>query len=248
MAIASQLPTDHNITIVAKHLPGDPEDLDFASNWAGACWVGVPDSSPHDRKLQLDSYAGLWKVASEHPDSGLRISDVTEIMEHGSPDSIWFQSKIPGFRFLTQRELPAAATWGMTYKSVIISPPVFLKWMRARLEARGVEFKRMMIRGLDDLKGLGHHVLVNASGASSKHLLGVSDSTLVHCRLQSIVMEKKWDQGFIYRGRDGYYFNIFGRPDGTCYVGGFKDYSDDDRTVYDSQRQTASLLPRNGCL
>ncbi|RSL75632.1 hypothetical protein CEP51_010691 [Fusarium floridanum] len=238
MTIASQLPIDYKITIVGKHLPGDPDDFNFASNWAGACWVGVPDSSPRDQKLQLDSYAGLWKIASKHPDSGLRISQVTEIMEAGSPETIWFKSKIRGFRFLNPDELPPRATWGMTYKSIIISPPVFLKWMRARLEARGVEFKRMSFENLDDLKSLGHDILVNASGASSKDLPGVADKTLIPCRLQSIVMEKDWDQGFIYRGRDGYYFNIFGRPDGTCYVGGFKDFGIDDRTVYDEQRQT----------
>ncbi|KAJ3529640.1 hypothetical protein NM208_g9670 [Fusarium decemcellulare] len=242
MTIASQLPTDYKITIVGRHLPGDPDDFDFASPWAGACWVGVPDSSPRDQKLQLDSYAGLWKIASEHPDSGLRISEVTEIMEHGSPDAIWFRTRIPGFRFLSPHELPARATWGMTYKSIIISPPVFLRWMKARLEARGVSFKRMNIQNLDELKGFGHDILINASGASSKHLPGVADKTLIPCRLQSIVIEKKWDKGFIYRGRDGFYFNIFGRPDGTCYVGGFKDFGHDDRTIYDSQRQTVQFL------
>ncbi|KAH6873429.1 hypothetical protein B0T10DRAFT_588801 [Thelonectria olida] len=238
MTIASQLPTDCKITIVGKHLPCDPNDFDYASPWAGACWVGVPDSSPRDQKLQLDAYAGLWKFASEHPDAGLRISDVTEIMEYGSPDAIWFQSSIPGFRFLESDELPPAATWGMTYKSIIISPPVFLKWMRARLEARGVEFQRVDIQSLDDLKGRGHDILVNASGASSKQLGGVADKSLIPIRLQSIIVEKKYDQGFIYRGRDGYYFNIFGRPDGTCYLGGFKDFGAEDRAIYDYQRQT----------
>lgn len=112
--------------------------------------------------------------------------------------------------------------------------------MRARLEARGVEFKRMTVQSLDDLKGFGHDVLVNASGASSKQLPGVADKSLVPVRLQSIVMEKDWEKGFIYRGRDGYYFNMFGRPDGTCYVGGFKDVGVEDRTIYDHQRQTVS--------
>lgn len=112
MAIASQLPTDYKITIVGKHLPGGPQSFGFASHWAGACWVGVPDSSPRDQRMQLDAFAGLWKIASEHPDSGLRISDVTEIVEggtHGTPGAIWFASKIPGFRFLARHELPNSA-------------------------------------------------------------------------------------------------------------------------------------------
>ncbi|CAI6041285.1 unnamed protein product [Clonostachys chloroleuca] len=238
LTIASQLPADYKVTIVGKHFPDDPNDFDYASHWAGACWVGVPKSSAHDRKLQLDSYAGLWNIASEHDDAGLRISEVTEIMEFGSPDDIWFKSHIHGFRYLRPEELPEPATWGMTYKSIIISPPVFLKWLNTRLDARGVEFKRMIVQDLNDLKDLGHDILINASGASSKHLLGVADQTLIPCRLQSLVIQKDWDKGFIYRGKDGYYFNIFGRPDGTCYVGGFKDFGVDDRNVYDDQRQT----------
>lgn len=228
MAIASQLPTDYKITIVGKHLPGDPQTFEFASQWAGACWVGVPDSSPRDQRMQLDAFAGLWKIASEHPESGLRISDVTEVVEdgmHGTPDAMWFASKIPGFRFLARHELPDTAAWGMTYKSVIISPPVFIRWLRARLEARGVEFRRMSVESLEELKGIGHDVLVNAAGAGSRHLTDVSDATLIPFRMQSIVIEKQYDQGFIYRGRDGFYFNIFGRPDGTCCLGGIKDWA-----------------------
>lgn len=232
------MPADWKITIVGKHLPRDPADVDYASYWAGACWVGVPDSSPRDQKLQLDSYAGLWKTASEHPESGLRISKITEIMEYGSPGAIWFQHKIPGFRFLRHDELPERATWGMTYQSIIVSPPVFLEWLCSRLENRGVEFIRRSVESLSELKDLRHDVLINATGAGSKLLTDVSDSSLVPYRLQSIVTKKDWNEGFLYRGLDGFYFNVFGRPDGTCYVGGFKDLNVQDRTVYDNQRAT----------
>lgn len=242
MTIATQLPADWKITIVAKQHAGDPDDSDFASPWAGACWVGVPMSSPRDQKMQLDAYAGLWRLARERPDAGLRISDLTEIMEYGSPDAVWWQNKIPGFRFLSPSELPPQATWGMTYKSIIISPPVFLKWLKARLLTRGVEFQRRSVQSLDELKGMGHDIVINATGLGSKHLAGVSDNTLTPYRLQSIVMEKKWDKGFIYRGHDDYYFNIFGRPDDTCYVGGFKQLGLTDKTVYDDQKQTVSAF------
>ncbi|CAJ0550005.1 Ff.00g099350.m01.CDS01 [Fusarium sp. VM40] len=241
LTIASQLPIDHRITIIGKHLPDDPVDFDYASLWAGACWVGVPDSSSQDQKLQLDAYSGLYRTASEHPDSGLRISEVKEVIEqgvHASPDAIWWQNKVQGFRFLKPDELPERAAWGMAYSTIIISPQIFLKWLKTRLTARGVQFKRMTVQDLHELKHLGHDLLINASGASTRFLPSISEKTLVPVRLQSLVIEKEWDQGFIYRGSGGYYFNIFGRPDGTCYVGGFKDFGVEDRTIYDVQRQT----------
>ncbi|KFA53821.1 hypothetical protein S40293_01727 [Stachybotrys chartarum IBT 40293] len=152
MTIASQLPISYDITILGEHLPGYPLHKDYTSPWAGACWVGVPDSSPRDQKLQLESYATLWKPAGRFPDSGLRKTKMTEIFEYASPDTIWYSSKIHGFR-------------------IVISPPVFLAWMRSHLEARGVKFRRIRVSSLGELKEYGHDILVNASGANTKHLI-----------------------------------------------------------------------------
>ncbi|KFA73843.1 hypothetical protein S40288_09014 [Stachybotrys chartarum IBT 40288] len=203
MTIASQLPISYDITILGEHLPGDPLHKDYTSPWAGACWVGVPDSSPRDQKLQLESYATLWKLAGRFPDSGLRRTKMTEIFEYASPDTIWYSSKIHGFRWLN---------------NIVISPPVFLAWMRSHLEAHGVKFRRIRVSSLEELKEYGHDILVNASGANTKHLADVNEENLVPYKLQSILMKKDYDDCFIYRGNGGYYFNIFGRRDGTTYI------------------------------
>ncbi|KAJ0146657.1 ATP-dependent DNA helicase Q-like 3 [Fusarium oxysporum f. sp. albedinis] len=49
ITIASQLPTNYSITIVGKHFPGDAGDFEYASNWAGACRIEMPISSPKIR-------------------------------------------------------------------------------------------------------------------------------------------------------------------------------------------------------
>ena len=241
MAIASQLPLDYKVTIVGEHLPGDARNKDWASPWAGACWVGVQGSAPRDQKLQIESLVGLWKLAQENPDSGLRISKVTEIMEFGSKEEVWFQYKVPGFRFLEEKELPEPALFGIEYTSVVISPTIFLPWMRARLETRDVRFERIeRVNALSDLRARGHDILINASGASSKSLEDVKDTLLEPFRLQSIVVKSNFQEAFIYRGKNGYYFNIFGRPDGTAYIGGIKTLRSQDRDVHDEDRQTVS--------
>lgn len=217
MTIASQLPLDYKVTIVGEHLPGDAPNKDWASPWAGACWVGVQGSAPRDQKLQIESLVGLWKLAQQNPDSGLRISKVTEIMEFGTREDVWFQYKVPGFRFLEKKELPGQALFGIEYSSVVVSPTVFLPWLRARLETRGVKFERVeRINALSDLKSRHHDILINAAGASSKTLEDVQDASLEPFRLQSVVIKSNFDEAFIYRGRNDYYFNIFGRPDGTA--------------------------------
>ncbi|CAG9949205.1 unnamed protein product [Clonostachys rosea f. rosea IK726] len=238
LSIASQLPSTYQINILGQHLPGDPFDNDYTSQWAGACWVGVPMSSPRDQRLQLESFAVLWRLAKIHPESGLRRSKMTEIFEYGARDDIWYSSKIPGFRWLDTSELPATARFGMEYQTVCISPPVFLSWMRKRLEARGVQFHYSNVRSLAELRNFGHDVLINATGARTKDLKDVDEPNLVPYRLQSLVIKKDYDECYIYRGNRGYYFNMFGRPDGTTYIGGIKTLGVNDRTVYDQDRQT----------
>lgn len=242
MTIASQLPAHYSIRILGSFLPGDPLDKDWASPWAGACWVGQHVSSPEDQKLQLEALAVLWKLAEAYPDSGLRISKMTEILEYGSPDDIWYKSKVPKFRFLEKSEMPPNAKFGMTYNTICISPPVFLSWMRARLEARGVRFERTKVESLDELKGIKHDVLVNATGAQAMNLKDVADSDLVPYRLQSILVKMDYNECYIYRGNNGYYFNMFGRGDGTTYIGGVKLLGSEDRSVYEIERRAVSLL------
>ncbi|CAI6023230.1 unnamed protein product [Clonostachys chloroleuca] len=104
---------------------------------------------------------------------------------------------------------------------VCISPPVFLSWTRHRLEARGVQSHYSIVRSLAELRDFGNDVLINVTGARTKDLKDVDEPSLVP-----------------YRGNREYYFNMFGRPDGTTCVGGIKTLGVNDRTVYDQDGQT----------
>lgn len=82
-----------------------------------------------------------------------------EMMHYGSPDQIWYQDKVPGFRWLSKGGMPEVSNYGMTYETVVITPPVSLQWTRDRLEQRGVQFKRVYVGSLTELEGLGHGTL-----------------------------------------------------------------------------------------
>ena len=161
-----------------------------------------------------------------------------EIMEYGSPDDIWYAKLLPHYGLLKQDELPARAVFGVTYQTVVISPPVFLPWLRSRLEARGVHFQRAKVESLADLRHLKHHILINATGAQSRSLRDVADTSLVSYWLQSIIIKSNFHGAYIYRGRNGFYFNMFGRGDGTAYMGGIKVLGSATRDISKADRQT----------
>lgn len=246
MFIASQLPKNYDITIVGHILPGDPPTKEWASPWAGAIWVGVHDSSPEEIKMQFGGYAGLFKLALDHPESSVRHIKMTEIMDRGSKEDVWYAHKVPDFRFLECHELPAGALYGMTYTTMQITPPIFVPWMRKRLEAQGVRFVRSKVKSLAELKGMGHDILINASGRGPAFLEDVMDQGVQLTRHQTIIMDKEHNELYIRRGTNGYYSTCFPRSDGTIYSGGIMTCPDDNLTPSVEQRRRVSQS--NSCI
>ena len=240
LTIASLLPLDYEITIVGKHLPGDEPNKDWASPWAAAIWVGVHDSNERDQRMQLDAYNVLWRLAETNPESSVRKAEVTEIMDIGSPSQVWYQNKVHGFRFMSKSELPPKSLFGMKYMTLTITPDVFIEWMRARLEKRGVKFERLHVNSLSDLRGMGHDILINASGLGSATLEDVQDKDIMTTNLQSMLIKKPDYKDLFIRRGSNYYSTAFSRRNGDVYVGGGIAYGSSDRTAYDSTRQMVS--------
>lgn len=238
MGIASQLPKSANVTILGEFLPGDPMDQRYVSQWAGAIWLGVHSSTPREQEMQLNSFAELWRIAERHPESGVRQVEMTEIMDDGDPATVWYQGKVPGFRFLAPSELPRGAKFAMQFQTLVITPPTFLTWFREHLEQRGVRFQRTYVKSLRDLKGMGHDVLINATGFGAVKLLDVEESHITPIRQQNIRLRKDgYNRCYIRRGPNGYYSTAFARGDGTIYMGGIKTTGDSDLSSYEDQRK-----------
>ncbi|KAH7339235.1 hypothetical protein BKA66DRAFT_517461 [Pyrenochaeta sp. MPI-SDFR-AT-0127] len=237
LAKIQSLPQDYEVIIIGKVLPGD-DSQEWASPYAGACWVGVHDSTPYEQGVQLEGFTDLWKLAAVHPESSARRTTMTEIMDHGTKEQVWYAHKVPGFRFLAQGELPQGALYGMTYQTIVLNPHRFVVWMREHFEAKGVAFKRAVVRSLGELEGLGHDVLINATGQGARDLSDIRDADVVPARMQVILADvPDYDALYIHRGLNGYYSTAFVRGDGTVWVGGVLSYGKADRTVYADQRK-----------
>lgn len=73
MAVASMLSRSHDVTIVARDIPGDSDNQRWASPWAGACFLGLDGSTRAEQKMQRDSFAFLWSLAASNPESSVRV-------------------------------------------------------------------------------------------------------------------------------------------------------------------------------
>ncbi|KAI0188259.1 nucleotide-binding domain-containing protein [Astrocystis sublimbata] len=229
LSIAAILPKHYDITIISRNLPGDPDSQEWASPWAGAIWLGMADSSEADQKRQLDAFAYFWNIAARYPESSVKKTDIIDIMDHIPLEKVWYRDKLPGFRILTKDELPEGAPFGVAYTSWIVTPPVFLPWMRNRLEANGVKFKRVNVRALSDLKEMGHDILINATGVGARYLEDVKDMQMTEVRGQTVLVKTNYPKIWTRRGKD--YTYHLPRGDGTAIIGGIKEYGSIAKTV-----------------
>ncbi|KAJ5715291.1 uncharacterized protein N7483_012472 [Penicillium malachiteum] len=222
MAIASQLPRDYEVTIVARNLPGDPDSTEWASPWAGAVFMGMDGSNLREQRMQLDAFASRWKIALNNPESSVRRVEMHDLMDFTPLEKVWYRDHLPGFHILSKDELPAGAPFGMAYQTIVLNPGVFLPWMRARLEKTGVKFLRMTVQSLSNLCGLGHDYLINAAGIGPRYLRNVMDQKVQEVRGQTILVKSDFDKIWIRRGKD--YTYALGRQDGTTVLGGIKQF------------------------
>lgn len=177
--------------------------------------------------MQLDSLAYFTKLASSHPESSVRISELTDLHDVGATtaEELWSKDRVPGFQKLEVAELPESMKTGVAvrYPSFVLTPSVFLPWLRRRLETCGVKFQRIStVQSLDELKDLGHDILVNASGVASRTLTDVLDDKVITDRTYTTLVRSDYDKSFVRRTATEYTY-IFGRGDGTTVLGGISE-------------------------
>ncbi|KAI9038305.1 uncharacterized protein KD926_010961 [Aspergillus affinis] len=230
MAIASQLPRHHEITIVARNLPGDePHSQEWASPWAGAVWTGMDGSTPREQQFQLNALAVWWKLALSDPESSVRRIEMNEYRDTKTLDQIWFAGKVPEFRVIPEEDRLPGTTVGFKYRTIVLTPMVFLPWLRSKLEATGVKFQRTTVRSLADLKGIGHDILINAAGIGPLRLEDVKDTNVQEVRGQTILVKSKFGKLFVRNGHN--YTYAFARGDGTTVLGGIKQFGSTETQV-----------------
>ncbi|KAF4462797.1 D-amino-acid oxidase [Fusarium albosuccineum] len=223
LAIAAQLSRNHDITVVARNLPGDEASLEWASLWAGANFVAGGCSSDRDKRMQLDSFAELWRLAARFPESSVKRIPMEDFFDdERNTEEIWWKDFMPGFRLLPKDQLPKGAKGGSTYMTVVLNPHIFLPWLKRNLESSGVKFKRMNLESLSDAGHLGHDVLVNATGAGPAYLSDIKDTNMELLRGQTIVIKSDYKKCLMRDdGKD--YTYVIPRLDGTAIIGGIRD-------------------------
>lgn len=163
------LEAGHRVDVVARDLPQET-----TSSVAAGLWY--PHSgSPESRVTawaarSFDAFADLAAVDG----SGVRLLSGTELVAPGTPDP-WWVDAVPA---LTR--LPGA--W--TFVAPVVEMPVYLAWLRGRVEELGGTLTRLSLRALPP----GGDLVVNCSAIGSRLL--ASDLTVTPVRGQVVHVEQ----------------------------------------------------------
>ncbi|KAJ5817471.1 hypothetical protein N7447_009704 [Penicillium robsamsonii] len=223
LAIAAQLSRNHEITIIARNIPGDDPSIEWASPWAGANFVAGFCSSPRDRMMQRDTFAELWRLAIRYPESSVKMIPMEEFFEvERTDEDLWYKDYVPNFRFLPKDQLPSGAKGGITYTTIVLDPNIFLPWHKKNLETSGVKFKRMNFRSLSDAYHMGQDVLINATGSGPMYLDDIKDENMELLKGQVMVVKSDYKKSLI-RDDGKTYTYVIPRLDGNVILGGTRD-------------------------
>ncbi|KAI5795568.1 D-amino-acid oxidase [Geopyxis carbonaria] len=197
-----------NVTIVAKHMPGD-YDIEYTSPWAGANWWPVSNSGTEHADQERITFHELWHLAKNVPQAGIHVQDsviynrnkdtdktsITDRFNELLAEEPWFKDLAPGFRKLKQEELPKnlGVDSGTIFKSVCINTAIYLPYLVSCCVALGVTVKRGVVEHICDAvsmhaSGIRADVVVNCTGISARKIGGVMDKNVIPIRGQIVIV------------------------------------------------------------
>jgi len=140
---------------------------DTVSDVAAAIWYPFL-TAPADRAdgWGVATYAELERLAEEESDSGVRMRDGKEYLREAVDPPEWSED-IAAFRILDDSEIPEGYVFGWQFRAPVIEMPLYMPWLRSRVEALGGSFVQSFVEDLNEVSG---EVVVNCVGLGAREL------------------------------------------------------------------------------
>lgn len=170
----------YRVTVRAAEL-----DLDTTSFAAGAIWGPYLAKDERIFPWSDETRQILLGLTGDPDATGVRDGHGLEAARTAVDPPAWM-SALPGFRAATAGELPDGFVVGWWYSAPLVDMPVYLRYLRGRLEATGTPVERRSVDALAEAAE-GDEIVVNCTGVYAGKLTG--DESLVPTRGQIVVVE-----------------------------------------------------------
>jgi len=156
------LEAGHEVEVIS-----DRFSPDTVSDVAAAIWYPFL-TAPADRAdgWGVATYAELERLAEQESESGVRMRDGKEYLREAVDPPGWSED-IAAFRILDDSEIPEGYVFGWQFRAPVIEMPLYMPWLRSRVEALGGSFVQSFVEDLNEVSG---EVVVNCVGLGAREL------------------------------------------------------------------------------
>lgn len=176
----------HRVDVLARDLP-----LETTSVVAAALWYPYK-ALPQDRVTAwaATAYAAFADLAlSGSPaETGVRMMAGTEVL-HARTDDPWWAGAVPD---LSHVGPPSGYADAWSFTAPVVDMPVYLRWLRCRLDDLGGTLTRMSLRALPSVS---ESVLVDCAGLGARLLAGDKDVRPVRGQVvlvRGVALDRWW--------------------------------------------------------
>ena len=152
----------HEVEVVS-----DKFSPDTVSDVAAAIWYPFL-TAPADKadKWGVVTYVELERLCQNSPESGVTMRDGREYLREVVSLPSW-KDDIGAFRVLDTLEIPNGYFFGWEFRAPVIEMPIYMPWLRSRVEEMGGVFRHAFI---SDFSELECDVVVNCVGLGARDL------------------------------------------------------------------------------
>lgn len=171
----------HRVDVLARELP-----LETTSATAAAIWYPYR-AHPADRVAAWAeaSFRDFTALATEHPDSGVRMRNGTEVLASPAERPDWAGAVAD---LVETHVVPAGYELGWTFTTPVVEMPVYLPWLASRVLDAGGSITRLTLHGLPSRAAGGPDAVVDCSGIGAKFL--AHDPTVYPVQGQVVLVEQ----------------------------------------------------------
>ncbi|KAH8703488.1 putative D-amino acid oxidase [Talaromyces proteolyticus] len=257
--LLSRFPSSNlDITIVAKHLPGDTSQTEYCSPQAGANWFTFQTEFNKFAHYDKVTFERFIKIAEESPESGIKRFPLRVVSGHDvrTTENPWFEELVGGVKDVPKEELPEGAQQGMDLVTFMFNPNIYLHWLNARLIKAGVRILRRSYKHIDDVMSDFPHAsaVFNCTGLGARTLGGVQDekgqTLLIAEPITPLKRMAIWTQPSLFGPNE--FAHVFPRPLGGGVIIGGMSIQDRWDETYDpslaerTKQRACQLCPELG--
>ena len=178
------LESGHDVEVISDKF--SPETV---SDVAAAIWYPFLTAPAHKAdKWGIVTYDELERMSEKIPQAGVRMRDGREYLREEVPLPTW-KDDIAAFRVLEKAEIPEDYVFGWEFRAPVIEMPLYMPWLKRRVEELGGLFKQ---RFIDSLSEIDSEIVVNCVGLGARDLC--DDELVKPARGQIIFIDQ--DPGF----------------------------------------------------